>query len=122
MPSPEGVDARKAALRILDAVLRRGQTMDNAAQAARTLAPADAALVARFIERAWSELGLADNTLASYRLDLEAWARWLARRGGSLEGATRADLQDYLGLRSRDAREGGSGHKARSKPNSRRRW
>jgi 16S rRNA (cytosine967-C5)-methyltransferase len=49
MPSPaansqEGVEARKAALRILDAVLRRGQTMDNAAQAARGLPPADAAL------------------------------------------------------------------------------
>ena len=44
MPTPEGLDARKAALRILDAVLRRGQTMDNAAQAARGLPPADAAL------------------------------------------------------------------------------
>ena len=44
MPSPEGLESRKAALRILDAVLRRGQTMDNAAQAARTLPPADAAL------------------------------------------------------------------------------
>jgi 16S rRNA (cytosine967-C5)-methyltransferase len=38
------VAARKAALRILDSVLRRGQTMDNAAQAARDLPPADAAL------------------------------------------------------------------------------
>ncbi len=49
MPSPEGprnegLPARKAALKILDAVLRRGQTMDNAAQAARALPPADAAL------------------------------------------------------------------------------
>ncbi|WP_294123038.1 RsmB/NOP family class I SAM-dependent RNA methyltransferase [Sphingomonas sp.] len=44
MPSPEGIESRKAALRILDAVLRRGQTMDNAAQAARGLPPADAAL------------------------------------------------------------------------------
>ena len=42
--SPEGVEARKAALRILDAVLRRGQTMDNAAQAARGLPAPDAAL------------------------------------------------------------------------------
>jgi len=40
----EGLPARRAALRILDAVLRRGQTMDNAAQAARDLPPADAAL------------------------------------------------------------------------------
>jgi 16S rRNA (cytosine967-C5)-methyltransferase len=49
MPSPdrkteEGLPARQAALRILDSVLRRGQTMDNAAQAARGLPPADAAL------------------------------------------------------------------------------
>lgn len=44
MPSLEGLEARKAALRILDAVLRRGLTMDNAAQVARTLPPADAAL------------------------------------------------------------------------------
>jgi NusB family protein len=49
MPTPnrnslEGLDARKAALRILDAVLRRGQTMENAAQAAKSLPPADAAL------------------------------------------------------------------------------
>ena len=40
----EGLPARRAALRIFDAVLRRGQTMDNAAQAARDLPPADAAL------------------------------------------------------------------------------
>ena len=42
--TPEGLPARRAALRILDAVLRRGQTMDNAAQATRGLPPADAAL------------------------------------------------------------------------------
>src|SRR5215212_7717914 len=49
MPSParkteEGLPARVAALRILDSVLRRGQTMDNAAQASRGLPSADAAL------------------------------------------------------------------------------
>src|SRR5918994_5899276 len=49
MPSPaskseEGLPARQAALRILDSVLRKGQTMDNAGQAARGLPPADAAL------------------------------------------------------------------------------
>lgn len=49
MPTPnrnstEGLAARKAALRILDSVLRKGQTMDNAAQHARDLPPADAAL------------------------------------------------------------------------------
>jgi 16S rRNA (cytosine967-C5)-methyltransferase len=44
MPSPDGLETRRAALKILDAILRRGQTMDNAAQAARSLAPADASL------------------------------------------------------------------------------
>ena len=42
--TPDGLPARLAALRILDAILRRGQTMDNAAQASRGLPPADAAL------------------------------------------------------------------------------
>ena len=43
---PDGLPARLAALKILDAILRRGQTMDNAAQASRGLTPADAALAA----------------------------------------------------------------------------
>jgi 16S rRNA (cytosine967-C5)-methyltransferase len=44
MPSAEGVGARHAALRMLDAVLRRGQTLDSAAASERGLAPADHAL------------------------------------------------------------------------------
>jgi len=43
-PTLEGLPAREAALKMLDAILRRGQTMDNAAQHARNLPPADAAL------------------------------------------------------------------------------
>ena len=41
MPSVEGLAARRAALQMLDAVLRRGQTLDSAASAARGLPPAD---------------------------------------------------------------------------------
>lgn len=44
MPSAEGVGARQAALKMLDAVLRRGQTLDAAASQERNLAPADHAL------------------------------------------------------------------------------
>ena len=44
MPSVEGLGARKAALRMLDAVLRKGQTLDSAASAARDLQPPDRAL------------------------------------------------------------------------------
>ena len=41
MPSGEGVGARRAALQILDAVLRRGQTLDHAAGAIKGLGAAD---------------------------------------------------------------------------------
>ena len=48
MPSPEpdaaGVGARRAALQMLDLVLRQGRTLDAAAEGARGLAPADHAL------------------------------------------------------------------------------
>ena len=47
--SLEGVAAREVALRMLDAILRRGQTMDNAAQAAKGLPPADAALASAIV-------------------------------------------------------------------------
>lgn len=43
-PSPEGVEPRRAALRILDRVLRTGQTVDSAGQLANRLPPADLAL------------------------------------------------------------------------------
>ena len=41
MPSVEGAAARRAALQMLDAVLRRGHTLDSAAQSGRSLPPAD---------------------------------------------------------------------------------
>ena len=44
MPSVEGLGPRKAALQMLDSVLRKGQTLDSASSAARDLAPADRAL------------------------------------------------------------------------------
>lgn len=44
MPSDEGVPARRAALQILDAVLRRGQTIDAAVARATNLVPVDRAL------------------------------------------------------------------------------
>jgi len=44
MPSVEGLGARRAALQALDAVLRRGQTLDVAGSAIRNLSPPDHAL------------------------------------------------------------------------------
>ena len=44
MTPAEGLGARRAALQLLDAVLRRGQTLDSAAAAIRALSPPDRAL------------------------------------------------------------------------------
>jgi integrase/recombinase XerD len=68
----------------------------------------DAAAIAVFLERLWAESGLAQQTLASYRRDLEGLARWLAVPGqpdadaaGALVGASRAQLFDYFAERTR---------------------
>ena len=60
----------------------------------------DAAVIAQFIERAWAELGLARTTQASYRRDLDGYARWLLPRGTRLLQADRAALHDYLAERA----------------------
>jgi 16S rRNA (cytosine967-C5)-methyltransferase len=53
---PDGVPARLAALKMLDSILRKGQTMDNAAQHARDLPPADRALAAAIVGEALRRL------------------------------------------------------------------
>jgi integrase/recombinase XerD len=78
------------------------------------VADEDRALIEAFLERAWSELGLADNTLASYRLDLEAFARWLAQHRTSLARCGREELFRYLGERGSKGGASGKGYKARS--------
>lgn len=55
--------------------------------------------ILRFLDVIWMERGLAANTLAAYRADLEALQHWLTERGGSLTGATRADLLEYVAAR-----------------------
>jgi integrase/recombinase XerD len=62
-----------------------------------SIAEADQRSIAAFLERVWSEDGLADRTLEAYRRDLEALARWLARRGRSLHDARREDISGYHG-------------------------
>lgn len=51
----------------------------------------------RFIERIWSEDGLAERTLEAYRRDLQGLGRWLATRGKSLATAGREDISAYHG-------------------------
>ena len=64
------------------------------------ITPADRLAIDAFLERAWSEFGLSDNTLASYRSDLEGFARWLAAHGDTLATCTRETLFRYLAARS----------------------
>ncbi|QEE26473.1 site-specific tyrosine recombinase XerD [Rhodanobacter glycinis] len=66
---------------------------------AATPSAADAASIAAFLERIWSEDGLADRTLEAYRRDLEALAGWLAARGRNLGTARREDLSAFQGHR-----------------------
>jgi integrase/recombinase XerD len=53
------------------------------------------ALIDRFIDALWLEDGLARNTLAAYRRDLQGFGRWLAARGTSLEVAAEADVAAF---------------------------
>lgn len=58
--------------------------------------------VARFLDAVWLERGLSANTLAAYRADLTALARWLAERKVPIEKTSRADLQDFIAWRVRE--------------------
>ncbi|HHJ15006.1 MAG TPA: site-specific tyrosine recombinase XerD [Gammaproteobacteria bacterium] len=65
------------------------------------VAEADLRLLEQFIDALWMESGLSENTLASYRRDLAAFAAWLASRGLGLDAATEADLNEWLAERYR---------------------
>ena len=75
MPGPAGLPARRGALKLLDAVLRRGETLDNAENAALrgVGTPADRALAR----------AIAGEVL-----------RWLADLDALIDGATRQRLPD----------------------------
>ena len=62
-----------------------------------SIADADKRGIDAFIERIWSEDGLAALTLQAYRRDLQALARWLGARGRSLRDARREDISAYHG-------------------------
>jgi integrase/recombinase XerD len=52
-----------------------------------------------FISALWLEDGLAENSLAAYRRDLNALALWLAKRHQSLLDVQEGDLHDYFAAR-----------------------
>jgi len=65
----------------------------------QTLTLSDAAELDTFIDHLWLEDGLAKNTLESYRLDLSAFALWLAQQNKRLLTADQADIQQYLAVK-----------------------
>src|SRR5438270_11707800 len=82
MPSVEGVGARRAALQMLDAVLRRGQTLDAAAGAVRGLSPPDLGLAVAIAGEALRRLPDLDALIDSatrQRLPDDSKARMVLR-------------------------------------------
>jgi 16S rRNA (cytosine967-C5)-methyltransferase len=82
MPSTEGVGARRAALQALDAVLRRGQTIEAAARHARGLSPPDHALAIAIVGEALRRLPDLDALIDSatrQRLPDDSKARMVLR-------------------------------------------
>lgn len=76
----------------------------------------DRQLIDAFLERAWSELGLADNTLSGYRRDLDGFASWLAtpEQGSNLLECRRDLLYSYLASRADKGGKNGRGYSPRS--------
>src|ERR1700751_3964207 len=95
------------------ASLRRSE-MTEVNNPGTSVSAADRAAIDGFLERIWSEQGLADNTLASYRRDLEGLARWLAKHGSGLDRCSRESLYRYLAERSARGGRRGTGYTARS--------
>jgi 16S rRNA (cytosine967-C5)-methyltransferase len=82
MPSVEGVGARRAALQLLDAVLRRGQTLEGAAGAVRNLSAPDNALAVAIAGEALRRLPDLDALIDSatrQRLPDDSKARMVLR-------------------------------------------
>lgn len=59
----------------------------------------DNALIEQFLDALWLERNLAENTLASYRLDLQALGTWLGHQNTALLQAQALDLQAFLAER-----------------------
>ena len=55
--------------------------------------------VSRFLDAVWMERGLSANTLAAYRADLSALARWLAEKEIPIVRTTRNDLLAFIAWR-----------------------
>ena len=64
-----------------------------------TPAPADAQLIAEYLDAIWMEKGLSDNTQESYRRDLTQFAGWLNQQHQQLMSVDAFLVQSYLDVR-----------------------
>ncbi|QHS09745.1 site-specific tyrosine recombinase XerD [Sinimarinibacterium sp. NLF-5-8] len=64
----------------------------------------NSAVIARFLDHLWLERGLSGNTQASYRSDLNLFARWLKTQNRLLVDAGEVELRGYLAARALSAR------------------
>lgn len=60
---------------------------------------ADEALIEDYLQRVWSEKGLRDNTLISYRRDLSQFSQWLQADQQTLMQASPGQVQGFLAER-----------------------
>ena len=52
--------------------------------------------IEKFLDAMWMERGLAENTLAAYRADIQKFSRWLNSRNRHLIDCRREDVLDFL--------------------------
>ncbi len=59
----------------------------------------DQALIDQFLDAVWMEAGLSPLSLAAYRSDLSAYARFVSERSSMLKDAPETMLQEYVAMR-----------------------
>jgi integrase/recombinase XerD len=70
------------------------------ALAVEALSAGDATLIDRYLDALWLEKGLAENSLAAYRRDLTAFAKYLAVDGSGLLRADKAAIKGTLAAKA----------------------
>jgi len=73
-----------------------GTSNDAVPKLASRMPPAGELQIARFLEYARVEKGLADNTVRSYRRDLVKFSQMMWERGKSVSQASREDVREFL--------------------------
>ena len=76
--------------------LTRRQLSNHSAAITTPVHPDTDPAVSRFLDAVWAERGLSPNTLAAYRADLTALARWLAERQVVVVQTSHKDLQHFI--------------------------